>query len=179
MYKPFSIQRSLLVSVALILSACSVNSNHTDLRNYIADVKKRPAGNIEAIPTFRPYESFVYASAGLRSPFDRPIDIQQREFTRSGKNITPDFNRAKEYLEGFELSSLQMVGTLKQGKFLWALIKDAQGGIHRVKDGNFLGTNHGRIVSASETKLDLVEIVSDGLDGWVERPRILALSEKE
>ena len=169
---------SLLILIVLGLTACGQANNHQDLQTFISTVKSKPAGRIEPIPIYPPYESFVYASASKRSPFDRPIDIQRRVFTKSQASVRPDFNRAKEFLEGFDVSSLAMVGTIKRGNSLWALVRDSSGGIHRVATGNYLGRNHGRVTSVDNTKVELIEIVSDGLDGWVERPRLLALVEK-
>lgn len=168
----------LLFSV-LSLSACSNSGNHSDLVEFIRITKEKPAGKIEPIPTYPPYENFIYASASLRSPFDKPIDIQQRRFSGKRSNVSPDFNRVKEHLEGFDFASLSMVGTLRKGDSLWALVRDSSGGISRVATGNYVGKNHGRIVAVDGTKIELIEIVSDGLDGWVERPRLLALANKE
>lgn len=171
--------RLILISVfCFSLFACG-GSEHADLSAFIEETKARPAGRIEPIPTFPPYESYIYASASLRSPFDRPIDIQRRVYAKANSNIRPDFNRTKEYLESFDLASLAMVGTLKKGASLWALVQDPSGGIFRVSSGNYIGQNHGKVVTVDNTKIELIEIVSDGLDGWVERPRLLALSKKD
>ncbi len=172
--------RIILVVISVIaLSGCDFGGENGDLHGYINEVKRRPAGTIEPLPTFRPYESFIYSAAAMRSPFDRPVDVAARIVGRTGADIKPDFNREKEYLEGFDLGSLRMVGTLEKGGTLWALISESSGIVHPVREGNYLGKNHGKIVSTSETQIELLEIVSDGLDGWVERPRVLALSEKE
>ncbi|TVZ40570.1 type IV pilus assembly protein PilP [Alteromonadaceae bacterium 2753L.S.0a.02] len=169
---------TVLIATLLLLGGCDF-SDDSDLRAYINEVKKRPAGAIEPLPSFRPYEAFVYSAARLRSPFDLPVDVERRIYAQSGSDVKPDFNREKEYLEGFDLTSLQMVGTLKKGGTLWALIRDQAGMINWVTDGNYIGKNHGKIVETTEAKIEIVEIVSDGLDGWVERPSVLALSEKE
>jgi type IV pilus assembly protein PilP len=50
--------------------------------------------------------------------------------------------------------------------------------VHRVKVGDYLGRNHGRIVAIDEARVDVVEIVPDGEGGWLERPRSLALKER-
>lgn len=164
--------------LCLALVACG-GQKHADLTTFISETKERPAGRIEPIPTFPPYESYIYSSASLRSPFDRPVDIQRRVYAKANSNVRPDFNRTKEYLEGFDIASLSMVGTLKKGDSLWALIKDPAGGILKVAVGNYMGQNHGKVVTVDNTKIELIEIVSDGLDGWVERPRLLALSKKD
>ena len=41
--------------------------------------------------------------------------------------------------------------------------------------GSYLGMNQGRIIKISPTQIDLVEIVPDGREGYVERPRTLVL----
>jgi type IV pilus assembly protein PilP len=56
-----------------------------------------------------------------------------------------------------------------------ALIEDAVGVVHRVSVGNYLGRNHGRIESITDTQVSLIEIVPSGNGGWVERPQTLTL----
>lgn len=175
MIKPISIL--FLVSIALY--GCSLGGEHSDLRSYIQQTKSRPAGNIEPLPTFRPFEAFIYSATAVRSPFDRPVEVKRRIYAQSSNNVKPDLNRTKEYLEGFELGGVKMVGNLKKNNVLWALLSDPNGVIHWVKNGNFVGKNHGRIIETEENKIELIEIVSDGLDGWVERPRVIALSEEK
>ncbi len=172
-------KRVLLIGFVLISIGCSQGGQHRDLRQYISQTKEKPAGKIDEIPAFKPYQAFIYSAASIRSPFDKPLDIQQRIFAKSQKDIRPNLNRTREYLESFDFNSLSMVGTLEQNGTLWALIKDQSGGLHRVTVDNFVGKNHGRIVEATQTKIEVIEIVSDGLDGWLERPRVLALSEKD
>ena len=73
-----------------------------------------------------------------------------------------------------------MVGTLKRPEgSLFALVQDPDGGLHRVQEGNFMGRNHGKILSVGAVKIDVIEIVSDGQEGWIERPRTIVLNEKE
>ena len=49
------------------------------------------------------------------------------------------------------------------------MIKDPDGGIHRVQVGNFLGRNHGRIVEMGDTFVAVIEIVPDGTEGRLGR----------
>ena len=71
-----------------------------------------------------------------------------------------------------------MVGTLRKDGALWALISDPDGYIERVRSGNYIGRNHGKITSLSEDKISLIEIVASG-EGWLERPNILELRTVE
>tara|TARA_B110000503_G_scaffold104677_1_gene156195 strand:+ start:58966 stop:59499 length:534 start_codon:yes stop_codon:yes gene_type:complete len=166
----------LVFLVGVVLAGCS-GSNLSDLDEYMAEKRTRPGGIIAPIPTFNAYEAFAYSATTLRSPFDRPIEVREISQLQSIAAIKPDDNRAKEFLEQYTLDSLLMVGTLERDDTHWTLIKDPDGGVHRVKMGNFLGRNHGKIVDMSDTYVSVVEIVSDGTtDGWVERPRTIKLS---
>ena len=54
-----------------------------------------------------------------------------------------------------------MVGTLEQKKETFALVKAPDNTLYRVKNGNYIGQNFGRIVGISESAVKLKEIVQD------------------
>lgn len=169
-----------LVAVTVALGGCGGGDDLTDLKRWIAEVQARPRPPIEPLPEFRPYESFSYSAASLRSPFEPPVEVKPLVAGSSGKEVKPDPHRVKEFLEGFSFDALRMVGTItRDDGILWALVNDDQGGIHRVKIGNYLGRNDGRIIEVSETAVNVIEIVVDGKGGWVERPRSLPLITTE
>lgn len=166
-----------LVSICaamVLIAACGSNS-FPDLDKYMADVKARPAGHIEPIPAFTAYKSFTYSAAGLRNPFQQPVEV--KDITRMQKlvKVKPDTSRPKEYLEQYSIDSLNMVGTVQMDGTLWALIQDTEGSVHRVKMGNYMGRNYGRIIELTENDVLVVEVVSNGPDEWVERPHKLQL----
>lgn len=163
-----------LVTLAA-LGGC-INDDMRDLDAFMAEKRARPGGVIEPIPTFKAYEAFAYAATTMRSPFDRPVEVRELTDITASQAIKPDPDRAKEYLEQFTLDSLEMVGRLERDGQNWSLVRDPEGGIHRVQVGNYLGRDHGRIVDMGETYVAVVEIVPDGTeDGWVERPRTIEL----
>lgn len=167
---------TLLGVSALTLSACG-GRDFSDLDAFMAEKRARPGGIIAPIPTFKAYEAFAYSATQLRSPFDRPIEVREITQLQAISAIKPDDDRAKEFLEQFTFDSLAMVGTLERGGTEWSLIRDPEGGIHRVMLGNYLGRNHGKIVEMTDNYVAVVEIVSDGTEaGWVERPRTIELS---
>lgn len=172
--------RRLLIPFALMVSmglmACT-SRDFSDLDRFMAEKLARPGGIIDPIPTFKAYEAFAYSATRLRSPFDRPIEVRDIAQLQAISAVKPDEARAKEFLEQYTFDSLAMVGSIDRAGESWALIKDPDGGIHRVQVGNFLGRNHGKIVEMAGNYLAVVEIVSDGTsDGWVERPRTIELS---
>jgi type IV pilus assembly protein PilP len=69
------------------------------------------------------------------------------------------------------------VGTLKGGKGFFGLIQSKDGLVHKVQPGNYLGQNDGKITDITGSKISLIEIVPDGLGGYIERPASLALTD--
>ncbi|QQD22497.1 pilus assembly protein PilP [Venatoribacter cucullus] len=166
----------LLPVLALALVGCGGNSDTADLRKFMEDTQNRPRGRIEPIPVFKPYEFFSYSAAGMRSPFELPVLDDAEMVVSTTDNVSPDTDRPREHLEQFPFGSLSMVGTLKGvDGVLWVLIKDGNGSVVRVREGYYMGQNHGRIVAVNEQRINLIEIVPNGLGGWIERPRTLAL----
>lgn len=167
----------LMVAIAL-LGGCGGDGQFQDIKDKMAQVKNKPKGRIEPPPEFKVYKAFSYSAAALRSPFERPLDVELAALPQKRSNVKPDFNRPKEVLEQFGIDALSMVGTLmRPGGALYALVKDPDQGLHRVKQGNYIGRNFGKVTDITPSKIDVIEIVSDGQDGWVERPRTLVLRE--
>lgn len=162
-----------IVVLAAALTGCA--KDYSDLEQYIAEVKARPGGRIEPLPQIEPYETFVYTASDLRSPFAPAVE--DRPETVAGSGIRPDRNRPREFLEQYPLDTLRMVGTLNIGGTRYALVKTADGLINRVRPGNHMGQSEGRVVEISDSEIRLVEIVSDGLGGYIERPAAVALSD--
>ncbi|SFO73841.1 type IV pilus assembly protein PilP [Ectopseudomonas composti] len=169
--------RLALVFGLSLLVGCGASSDFTDLRAYMNEVRARPKGTIEPLPKFQPYESFTYRAASLRSPFQPPVKIDVVSRQKGSQEIKPDEARVKQFLEGFNIETFEMVGTLRNDSELFALVSGA-GGVHRVKVGDYLGRNHGKILVIDESKVDVMEIVPDGEGGWLERPRSLSLKER-
>ena len=168
-----SLIRLTILSSALFLGACG-GSDVSDLERFVSDKTERPGGLIEPIPTFTAYEAFAYSAQGMRSPFDRPVEVVQLAALRLRSTVAPDRARAREFLEQFPVDSLKLVGKLERQGVEWALLRDPSGGIHRVREGNYVGPDHGKVVDVGDDYVAIMEIVTDGTaNGWVERPRTL------
>lgn len=169
----------VLTSSLLMASGCSLNTEHNDLHERMAEIERQPKGQIEPIPTFTPYSPYVYSAAAMRSPFARPVLESAQRLVGRRLDIAPDTTRQRELLEQVNFDALSMVGTLSRDGQIWALVDDSRGGIHRITVGNYLGKNYGRVVNTTGSQLTVLEIVPDGTGGWIERPRALALEEKD
>ena len=160
--------------VAATLGACGGRDD--DLRAYIDEVKARPGGRIEALDPYVPAPTFVYQPGARRSPFQP--DAPQRRMSNDPNAVDgPDQNRPREFLEQFPLDTLRMVGTLADRRASFGLVQTNDGLVHRVAVGNHMGQNYGRIVSITDSEIQLVEIISDGLGGYLERPAAIGLTD--
>jgi type IV pilus assembly protein PilP len=169
--------RWLAVISMVVLTACS--GGNEDLQQFVNDTKAKPTGKVHPIPVFKPYQAFTYSAQALRPPFEKPVDILALQKRRGDTSIKPDFSRPKEFLEGFDLDNLAMVGTLSNSKGFWALVRDTKSNVHRVAMNNYMGRNHGKVIELGDTFISLIEIVPDGLGGWLERPKTLNLKVLE
>ena len=164
-----------LAMAALLLTGCGGDMD--DLDQYINSVKARPGGRIEPLPEITPYEVFTYVAdaEGLRSPFQP--DLPEQAASSNVGGTRPDPDRSREFLEQFSLDTLRMVGTMNQGETAYGLVQTSDGLIHRVVAGQYMGQNDGRIISISESEIQLVEIIADGIGGYVERQAALDLTD--
>jgi type IV pilus assembly protein PilP len=170
-----AIRNGLILSLAVgTLSACA--SDNDDLDKYINEVKAKPGGFIEPLPEITPYEIFTYVADAerIRSPFIP--DTPQVNASGVGRGPRPDADRSPEFLEGFPLDTLRMVGTLDISETMYGLVQTSDGLIHRVVPGNFMGQNDGRITAITESEIEMVEIISDGIGGYIERDAAISLS---
>ena len=169
--------RNGLILVAAMFGIAACGGDQDDLDQYINEVKARPGGRIDPLPEITPYEVFTYVAdaEGVRSPF--VPDTPQATTTGAGGGIRPDSDRSREFLEGFPLDTLRMVGTLNMSDTMYGLVQTSDGLIHRVVPGNYMGQNDGRINTIDESEIELVEIISDGIGGYIERDAAISLSD--
>lgn len=175
--KPYLSSRLLAYLIFAMLSACG-GDDFSDLTKYIQEVKVRPKGAIEPLPEIKVVESFIFKPDGLRDPF-QPAERRDnnKDLDLSGINgIKPDTDRRKEELESYPLDTLRMVGTMKNEQGFWGLIKANNGTIHRVKVGEHMGQNYGKISRILDDKIELMEIVPDKPGTWREQQSSLTLA---
>ena len=172
-----STTRLILTMMIAGLGLYGCGSDMDDLDKYINDIKAKPGGRIEPLPEIKPYEVFTYIAdaEGLRSPFIP--DTRQARVDSNANGTRPDADRSREFLEQFPLDTLRMVGTLQLGETNFGLVQTSDGLIHRVTPGNYMGQNDGRITAVNESDIELVEIISDGIGGYLERQAAVGLAD--
>lgn len=170
-------KRLTLLTLIAGIGLAGCGGDMDDLDRYINEVKSRPGGRIEPLPEITPYEVFTYAAdrENIRSPFVPDSPQVSPDSVASGTR--PDEDRSREFLEQYPLDTLRMVGTMALGETNYGLIQTSDGLIHRVVTGNYMGQNDGQIVKVDESEIQLIEIISDGIGGYVKREAAVGLSD--
>jgi type IV pilus assembly protein PilP len=156
------------------------------LSQYTDEILARPGGRIEPLPEIKPYEAYAYQSSAqnARDPFKlfyvkEEAEIVEEQDTGLTKEMEDEIkHRNKEELEQFELDSLRMVGTMDNEDAQWGIIQDPGGVVHRIKVGNYIGRNTGKILNVFEDRIEVREIVRNSQGRWEERQAAIALDEE-
>ena len=160
-----------MLAATTLLSGC-FEEEHQDLDRELKELTKDLRGKIDPLPVIQPYTAFQYEVASESDPFG-PAKIQLA--IRSGnKGVQPDTVRLREPLEAFPLERVAMVGSIKQKADIFAIVR-ADGTLYRVKIGNYLGPNYGKIISITESEIVILELVQDSTQEWSERRTVVAL----
>ncbi|MFY0989420.1 pilus assembly protein PilP [Halomonas sp. C05BenzN] len=165
-----------LGAVLLWLAGCAdpqLGSLDRDLSAIRNDPGQVPRVELPEIPE---YEPVPYDEADRRSPFIAQLPEAEQP-PRGSEELAPDLERPREALEAYGLGELDLVGTLQVGGQPSALVRAPDGQVHRLRVGNHLGSDFGRIVSITEASVQLVEVVPTGRGGWIERSTRLTLDD--
>ena len=178
-----------IVLLAILGVAGCVSGDMSDLEKQVSKIMSKPGGRLEPLPEIKPYEAYVYESGKLRArnPFKRFYVVEQSLAIEESEGPVDDGlteemrneiqNRNREELERFELDSIKMVGTLQNEDNHWGIVLDPGGIVHRVKTGNYIGLNIGKITSIEEEQIEVREIIKDNSGRYGERKALLPLTE--
>ena len=185
--KNFTFVLNLPVLLLAMISSGCVSHDRSDLEAKVSDLMARPGGRIKPLPEIKPYEAYAYESGKLekKDPFTPFFETPKPEAEDAlvGDGLTEEMereirNRNREELEQFELDSLRMVGTIDNEDNNWAIVLAPDGVVHRVKVGNYMGANIGKVTNIFEDRIELREIVQASNGRWEEREAALALIEE-
>jgi type IV pilus assembly protein PilP len=164
--RPFA----LALCATLLLAGCTSSTRETEI--WVEEVKARPAPPLEPLPVMKQFETFEYAAQDMRDPFSAPVPDRG-----DGQGGGPDPTRRKEALEAYPLDSLDMVGTIGASGSLLGLLMAPDKVTYRVRPGNYVGQNDGKITAIYDDRIEIVELVPDGAGGWLERQAKISLED--
>lgn len=167
------IKFSLKTNVGLMLSIFLVTGCTDRISLAEAEMAKiRSEGSqaIEPPPEPLKIEDFAYGAHNVRSPFVAKSQLERQHKIQQAPSVKPDETRVKEPLENFELTQLTYRGkVVAPNGQEYGLVQAPDGMVHDVQVGNYLGKNHGRIAEITSTQINLIEIVKDTDEQYIEK----------
>jgi type IV pilus assembly protein PilP len=168
----------VLMQTALLVGCLERADKNSD--EFIKEVKREKHEKISPLPVIQEYKNIEYTVSNLRDPFQLSTEFVtdvKKGIAGAVQQPRPDANRKRELLESYSLDTISMVGTINKGTTFWGIVKDKTGIIHRVRIGNYLGENSGRIEKITEKTIFVRETLADGQGGWTERTSSLSLAK--
>lgn len=128
---------------------------------------------IKPLPSAIEYKAVNYSVADKVDPFS-PSKASMR--LNANQTNAPDLKRAREFLESAPLENIRMVGVVVQ-KGVKNAVVTVDGSVYRVKKGNYLGQNYGKVTEVTDTAIKLSEMNLQTNGDWLERQTELSLQE--
>ncbi|PIF76926.1 type IV pilus assembly protein PilP [Variovorax sp. 54] len=174
------VARVLWLALATLgLSACG-NSDQEDLQRWMVEERAQVKPSVPPISEPKKFTPQAYTEASSFEPFNmlKLTQALRRESNQPSTSelIAPELARRKEALEGFPLDTMAMVGSMNRNGQPVALVR-VDKLLYKVRVGEYLGLNYGRITRINETEVALREIVQDAAGEWIERVATLQLQE--
>lgn len=167
---------SFMLAVTVSLLAGCADADLAELERTLADIRRSPGGQPPVVSVSLPEsQPLTYLHSEERSPFLPPDAVAERPSSDSA--LAPDQQREQEPLERFQLQALRLVGTLRMGGRQVAMIASPDGNVTSVKEGNYMGTDYGRIVDITGQEVRVTERVFTQREGWQERQVTLVINE--
>jgi type IV pilus assembly protein PilP len=166
----------LLALLSLLMTACQQQGSD-DLQHWMAEIRQRHHVKPVSLPQVPQIPEFRYQAGERADPFDLS-KLSTIDPAALANTPQPDLRRSREPLETFPLDSLRLIGNLRRGKEVVALIQ-ADKLIHTVRVGAHLGQDLGKVVAISDKTVDIDEWVAEGSGRWLRRQTQLVLQEKK
>lgn len=165
------------LGLTCLLVACSADMD--ELSQWMEQQKREAKPTIKPLVPPKKFLPQPYEAAAGVDPYSAQkltVAIKQ-EAAQPNSLLSAEMNRRREPLESYPIDSMSMVGSMMREGRRHALLR-VDNLLYRVKDGEHLGLNFGRVMKISETDITLREVVQDAAGEWVERTSTLQLQEQ-
>lgn len=165
-----------MVALIALLSACD-EERDSDLKTWMAEVRQRHHAHTLSVPAAAEATEFRYVPGSRRDPFDL-LKLSAADEQQTGDVLQPDLRRAREPLESYPLDSLRLIGSLRRGHDVVALV-EADKLVYPLRVGAHLGQDFGKVIAIGEKSIDIEELVPESGGRWTQRRVQLVLQEKK
>lgn len=178
--------RNLLIGLLLLsgITACQRQDSVADLRLWLASLNE-PGGQTRPGSTPLEVERMTAYSAGAeRSPFREQTPTLDSAELPAETSALEAVDLEQRKLVNASLDELTLVGTISgvglantgsPHSASQALFRDADGRIHRLAAGDRVGREDARLVTVTDTRVEMLEKVPLLEGGWITQTRVFAL----
>lgn len=164
-----------MVVFLFLLVGCSAQTD--DLQTWTEMIRKNGVPTPEKLPATVVYPSFKEDQFSEVDPFlsDRLfalLDLSDQKDKEAPPEVRKD--RIREFLEGFPLDSIKMVGSLRDKKGTRALVQ-VGGRIYSLAAGSFMGKDSGVVTKIEQDFIVIKEFFSDVSGKWSTRESIIKI----
>ena len=166
-----------LVTIYL-LCACSQQESSEQLQAWIAQAGDRARSTAAApapMPVTASFQPRPFLLVGDATPFGTHRQAAPAAQAAAQSDERPPQRGPRQLLEGLALDSLQLVGTLMQGREISALVQ-AGGTLYRVRIGDYLGPRFGHVQRITDSALELQELLRKTDGGWTAQVVVLPIA---
>jgi type IV pilus assembly protein PilP len=160
---------------SILLAGCSIGEG--DLNEWLAQKRREVKPGVQPLQPPSRFEPQSYAGQDRLDPFSprKLVSGVRNEIKQVNPLTSAELNRRREPLEAFPLDAISMVGSMIGHNDAHALIT-VNRLLYKVRVGDYMGQNYGRITAIEENSIRLREIVQDAAGEWVQRESILRLA---
>ncbi|KHT59374.1 hypothetical protein RJ45_24400 [Photobacterium gaetbulicola] len=167
----------IVLGLWLGLMGCQANDDSVEL--FINQAYQQAVARVEPLDEQPVFVAQVFTMSSERSPFQRPLHESGIPGREAGKACWQPRQRERTSpLEGFSLDQLSMRGVIGGGTSEWALIHTPDGALVRVREGSYVGRNHGRVLAVKADQVAIEQIMPDGDGCWLKIPATLKLASQ-
>lgn len=171
---------AVAAACALLLAGCG-EGDVREVKQWMDQTRAQTTPTVKPLEPPKEFAPFSYTAGDEVDPFSK--DRLLAELAQSGgagddSPFKPDMSRQKEPLEYYPLDVMRMVGAIRKGGVIYAMLE-----IDRTKQlvrvGQRIGQNYGVVTSVTDTAVDIRETVQDASGEWVERMAKLELQDSK
>lgn len=169
-----------IIGLTLMVSLVGCKANDDSIPQFIAQAHQQAEAKVEPLSEQSEFVAEAFVMTSARIPFLRPRpELGQPSDDLNQACWQPELRSYRAPLESFPLEQLSMRGVMGDNNQLWALVYTPDGKLAKVREGHYLGLNHGKILKVSQKGVDIEEILPDGEGCWLKRPMKLTLVKQD
>ncbi len=166
-----------VVFIFICIALVGCRANDEPIAPLLKDIRAKSTAKVDALPDEFLYSPLPFQITHKRQPFSRPQPTRVVAAAQTNDCWQPDLSRSPQSLEQFPLDTLAVKGVIGDSNARWALVQTPEGQLEKIRAGQFIGLNRGRVRQVSSFGIEVQESLPDGLGCWQQRSLKLAVNQ--